>query len=366
MKGKRKYLVGVVSGMAVLAFGATAVAAPADQGRVVDRQAVQRAVDKIAASGAVLGVQVRITDGRRQFTARGGVAELGGNRPVPVDGRFRVGSITKTFVSTVTLQLVGEDKVGLDEPVSTYLPGLLPDGDTITVRMLLQHTSGLANYTTLLGQDFESIRYRHWEPGELVALSTARPLDFPPGTAWEYSNTNYVVLGMLVERVTGRSLESGIRQRILHPLGLGSSLMPGDRTSIPGPHARGYYPVEDRIVDITELNPSVVWAAGDLISTTADLDRFLDALLDGRLLKPAQQAELTKDLPITGGYGLGIFRLVASCGVATWGHDGILPGYVSFLTGTTDTRTRLALSLTTEGGQGDGAGLIELLDAVFC
>ncbi|WP_345714376.1 serine hydrolase domain-containing protein, partial [Kineococcus glutinatus] len=164
------------------------------------------------------GAQVRITDGREQLTARSGTADFGGTRPVPREGRFRAGSITKVFTATVVLQLVAEGRVGLDDPVSRHLPGVLPDtlpgGDRITVRMLLQHTSGLANYTELLPlfpeqfptpAAWEAVRYQHHEAADLVAVATAQPLGFEPGTRWAYSNTNYLVAGMLVEALTSRT-----------------------------------------------------------------------------------------------------------------------------------------------------------------
>lgn len=355
------------AGLAALAIGGTAVAQTAT-GRI-DRQAVQRAADTITGQGA-LGVQVRVVDGRDRFTARAGVAEWGGTAPVPVDGRFRAGSITKTFVSTVVLQLAGEGRVGLDDPVGDHLPGLLPDGDRITVRHLLQHTSGLYNYTAALPLDpagFETIRYKQWQPRELVALAAARPLEFPPGTAWAYSNTNYVVAGLLVEKLTGRPYGDAVRDRIFRPLGLRGSTIPAGRTEINGPHAHGYYRVAGEVVDVTRLNPSVADAAGELVTTTADLDRFLTALLSGRLLRPAQQAELLKAPPFTKGYGLGIETTELPCGVKVHGHGGGIPGYSSFMGATGDGKTRLTASFTHSPDAGDGGdGLERLLTAAFC
>ncbi|WP_158849824.1 serine hydrolase domain-containing protein [Saccharothrix deserti] len=366
--GKRGIALAAVVGLAALGLTGTAVAEPVvEQGRI-DRQVVQRALDEMARTGAQ-GVQVRVTDGRHQFTARSGTARVDSPQPVPTDGRFRAGSITKTFVSTVVLQLVGEGKVELDAPVQRYLPGLLPDGDKITVRHVLQHTSGLYNYTSALPLDpagFETIRYKTWTPAELVALATAKPLYFPPGTDWRYSNTNYVVAGMLVEKVTGRPYEAAVKQRVLRPLGLGATSVPGVRTGIPGPHAHGYYRANGQVVDVTEFNPSVAYAAGEMISTTADLDRFVDALLDGRLLRPAQQAELTSVLPNTRGYALGIEATELPCGVTVWGHGGSTPGYSSLVVSTADTKTRLVASLTSAPDPGDIAGYNEMLNEVFC
>lgn len=368
VRSKRIGVVAAVVGLTALAAGGTAVADTVDTTTRIDRGAVQRGLDKMTTTGA-LGAQARITDGRRDLVARSGVAELGRDKPVPLDGRFRVGSITKVFVSTVVLQLVGEGKVELDAPVRRYLPGLLPDGDRITVRMLLQHTSGLFNYTGALPLDpagFETIRYKHWEPTELVALATAKPLDFAPGTSWNYSNTNYVVAGLLIEKITGKPYGRAVEKRILQPLGLRDTSVPGDRTSIPGPHAHGYYKVGDQPVDVTRINPSVAWAAGEMISTTADLDRFVDALLDGKLLKQAQLAEMTTPLPFTNGYGLGIERSVLACGVEVWGHGGGIPGYNSLMLSTRDTGKRLEVSVTSAPEPGAVEGAEEVLNAAFC
>ncbi|MGM1063364.1 serine hydrolase domain-containing protein [Saccharothrix sp. Mg75] len=369
--GKRGIALATAVGMAVAGLGATglagtAVAAPT--GDRVDRGVVQRSVELMAGTGAQ-GVQVRVTDGRRQFTARAGTAEVGSPRPVPLDGRFRVGSITKTFVSTVVLQLVGEGRVGLDEPVSRHLPGLLPDGDRITVRHVLQHTSGLYNYTDALPNDpegYEPIRYRTWAPAELVALSTSKPLDFQPGTGWNYSNTNYVVAGLLVEKVTGRPYGEAVERRVLRPLGLRDTYAPGAAVDIRGPHAHGYQRLRGEVDDITRINPSVAHAAGGMISTTADLDRFAEALLEGRLLRPAQQAELTALTPVSTEYGLGVERSTLPCGAEVWGHGGGIPGYSSLVVGTANAKTRLTVSLTSAPDPGEVNGFQELLNEVFC
>jgi D-alanyl-D-alanine carboxypeptidase len=354
--------------VAVTALAVTSVPSAAAQVSRIDRGVVQAGLDKLAADGAA-GVQVRITDRRESFTARGGVAEVGGQRPVPTNGHFRIGSITKTFVSTVTLQLVGEGKVGLDEPVSTYLPGLLPDGDTITVRNLLQHTSGLYNYTDAMPLDpagFETIRFKHYDPRELVAMSTSHPLNFPPGTQWSYSNTNYIVIGMLIEKITGAPYGQAVEDRILRPLHLAHTSLPGDRVGVPQPHTHGYSQPTSPAVDVTALNPSWGWSAGEMISTTADLDRFISALLQGKLLAPAQFAELTRSLPFTGGYGLGIAEILLPCGVTVFGHDGGIPGYASVAVSTKDTKTRMELSITTGPVAGEFSGFGEVLDEVFC
>ncbi len=360
-------LVATVTAASLLVLTTAGVASAQEQS--VDRKVVQQAMDQLASSGGALGVQARVTDGRQRFTARSGKAELDSDRPVPLNGRFRVGSITKTFVSTVMLQLAGEGKVDLDAPVDRYLPGLLPYKD-ITVRQLLQHTSGLYNYTDALPLDpaeFEKIRYKHWEPKDLVAIATGKPLDFPPGTKWNYSNTNYIVAGLLVEKLTGRPYEKAVEQRILKPLKLSDTEVPGDNVNIRGPHAHGYWTVDGKPSDITRINPSVAWSAGEMVSTTQDLDTFIVALTSGKLLKPAQQKELAKTTDVSPEYGLGLQVQTLPCGTKVVGHGGGIPGYASDLLTTPDNKKRLEMSLTSAPVDGNpGQAYNTLLNEVFC
>jgi D-alanyl-D-alanine carboxypeptidase len=364
-------LVATVTAASLLALTTAGVAA-ADTGTgtdtAADRKVVQEALDQLTKSGGALGIQARVTDGRQRFTARSGRAELDSERPVPLDGRFRVGSITKTFVSTVLLQLAGEGKVELDAPVDRYLPGLIDK--QITVRQVLQHTSGLYNYTDALPlnpDEFEKIRYKHWSPQELLAISTSKPLDFAPGTKWSYSNTNYIVAGLLVEKLTGKPYEKSVEQRILKPLRLNDTEVPGDNPNIHGPHAHGYWTVNGKPSDITRLNPSVAWSAGEMISTTKDLDTFIVALTSGKLLKPAQQQELVKTTTVSPDYGLGLSVQTLPCGTKVLGHGGGIPGYSSDLLTTPDNKNRLEMSATSGPvGGNPGDAYQKLLNEVFC
>ncbi|WP_346129539.1 serine hydrolase domain-containing protein [Lentzea roselyniae] len=344
-------------------FAASAAPAPA-----VDRQVVEQALDQLTSDGGVLGVQVRITDGRQQFTARSGAAELDTTKPVPHNGKFRIGSVTKPFVSTVVLQLVGEGKAELDAPIARYLPDLLPHKE-ITVRQVLQHTGGLFSYTRALPlspDGFEPIRDKHWEASELVAIAAERPLNFPPGTKWEYSNTNYIVAGMLIEKLTGRTYPEAIEQRILKPLRLNDTYLPGDEQDIRGPHAHAYWTANGKPSDITHINPSVTGASGEMVSTTRDLDTFIVALTSGKLLKPAQQAELTRTTEVSRGYGLGL-KVMTVCGTKVWGHGGGIPGFSTELFTTSDNRRRLVMSATIAPVSGTPRpALDKLLNATFC
>jgi D-alanyl-D-alanine carboxypeptidase len=359
-------LVATVTAASLLAL-TTAGTALADE-QAVDRKVVQQALEEITQGGGALGVQARVADGRQRFTARSGKADLNSDRPVPENGRFRVGSITKTFVSTVLLQLAGEGRLELDAPVVRYLPGLIDS--RITVRQVMQHTSGLYNYTRALPlspDEFEKIRYKHWTPQELLALSTSQPLDFEPGTKWSYSNTNYVVAGLLVEKLTGRPYEKAVEQRILRPLHLNDTEVPGDNPNINGPHARAWWTVAGQPSEITRLNPSVAWSAGEMISTTRDLDTFVTALASGKLLKPAQQQEISKTTAVSPEYGLGLEVQTLPCGTKVWGHSGGIPGYSSEMLTTPDTKKRLELNATSAPVSGNpGDALNKLLTEVFC
>lgn len=269
---------------------------------------VQQLADKVASTGMV-GVQVRVTRDGHTRVVRAGTAVLGSKEPVPENGRFRIGSITKVFVATVMLQLVGEHRIALDAPVSRYLPDALPQGDKITVRMLLQHTSGVHDYEPDLpthGADYLKIRFKHQSEPAMAAVATAKPLDFAPGTSWSYSSTNYLLAGMIIKAVTGHSWNQEVSNRVIRPLGLRNTFAPTDNPFLGGPHAHGYLAVDGRAVDITEMNPTIAGASGAIVSTTADLDRLLVGLTSGRLLRPAQFAEMLHTLPFSNGYGVGL------------------------------------------------------------
>ncbi|GGQ86004.1 serine hydrolase domain-containing protein [Couchioplanes azureus] len=339
------------------------------------RQNLQRCLDRLVEVGAA-GVQFRVTSGDEVFTARAGSAELGGTEPVPENGRFRIACITKMFVSTVVLQLVAEGKVVLDAPVETYLPGVLPYGDKVTVRNMLQHTSGVFNHADSFqrpGERFLRDRYKHYDAEELVAVAAARPLNFEPGTTFEYSNTNYIALGLLIRAVTGRTYAEEIRSRIIEPLELTDTYLPGDDPEIRGPHAHGYMQIKGRSEDVTLMNPSEACSSGEIISTAKDLDTFLVALVQGRILGPAEFAEMTHTvppewvkLPMSNGYGLGFMPLETSCGLSLWGHGGGIPGYATFVGSTLDGQKRVITSITLNIDPDDFGGTFEnaVVDAI--
>ena len=249
---------------------------------------VQRQLDGLVRDAGFPGALATYEDARgrsRDYTA--GVGNLETGARVPLDGQVRIGSNSKTFFAVALLQLVDEGTIDLDAPVETYLPGLVHgdgvDGSAITVRQLLQHTSGLPNYTAVMDHDFLSTRHHYVEPRELLDLALTQP-GTPPGSRWDYSNTNYVVAGLIVQKVAGRPLAEVITDRVIEPLRLRDTYVP-DRgeESLRERHPLGYHATEPggELQDITVLDPAWAWAAGDIVSTPSDLNAFFVALMGG-------------------------------------------------------------------------------------
>ncbi|MEV6812036.1 serine hydrolase domain-containing protein [Micromonospora sp. NPDC051296] len=353
-----------------------------------DRRRLQVAVDDLHDLG-ITGVQGLTRVDGATTRARAGVGDLKRGTPVPLDGHFRMGSNTKTFVSVVVLQLVGEGKLSLDDTVERWLPGVVAgngnDGRRVTVRHLLQHTSGIYNYTNDVAvlssyEEYLAHRFDHHEAADLVALAMKHEPGFAPGTRWDYSNTNYILAGMLIEKVTGRSWATEVRSRILQPLGLRRTSAPGDRPFLPAPHAKGYQQWEPggALTDTTLFNPTVADAAGDMITTPSDLARFWQALQRGQLLKPRQMAQLHdtvladtfQDFIPGTRYGLGIMYIPNRCG-GYWSHGGDVPGMSTANGVSVDGRRVAVLSLTTQLAADEAALAVygrtfQLMDDVIC
>lgn len=350
----------------VTASAAPPATAPASTAR--DQQTLQRDVNAVVANGPT-GALVEVANGKRVSRATSGTAVAGSTQPIDPSGHFRAGSVTKMFVATVVLQLVAEHRVGLDDPIDRWLPGLLPDQGTITVRELLNHTSGLYDETDTLPLNPPSaylpLRWKTWTATELIARATAEPPLFPAGTAYHYSDTDYTVLGQLIERVTGNSYAREISDRILRPLGMSGTSLPGTRTTIPSPHAENYVPDGDGgVVDTTDMNPSVMGSAGELISTDHDLDTFTSALLGGRLLPPAELREmLAVSAPSQTGLGVEVMSL--PCGRTAYGHDGDVLGSSTWAFATANGR-RVSLSVTWGTNRPAQAAVTTLLDDALC
>ncbi|MEU4314980.1 serine hydrolase domain-containing protein [Nocardia sp. NPDC024068] len=327
-----------------------------------DRPELQRAIEEIVASGFT-GLTLRVHDERGVWAGAAGVSELGGTAKPPVDGHIRIGSNTKTFTATVVLQLVAEGKLELDAPVANTLPEFGFD-ERITVRMVLRHTSGIFNFTgeyfpdgtvvpgitcTISGKEWVDNRFATYLPEELVRLALSKPARFEPGTGWSYSNTNYVVARLLIEKVTGRSVAEEMQRLILGPLGLTGTIAPTVQTEVPEPHAHAYYRYDDagveQTVDVTRQNPSWISSGGDMISTTRDLHIFISALNSGKLLPAELLAEMRTPHPtgIPGmDYGLGVFVQQTDGGTVIT-HNGGAAGHGALMFSTPDgTKTLTA------------------------
>ncbi|MER6312388.1 serine hydrolase domain-containing protein [Streptomyces sp. NPDC001581] len=305
-----------------------------------DRAELQRRLNAIHEAG-IYGAYSAVRDGRARFDGAAGLADVSAGIPARPDLRHRVGSVTKTFTAVAVLQQSAKGRMGLDRPVGDYVPELLPGerGRKVTVRMLLNHTSGIDDY---IADAFPSLqqgstdslddnRFRTVRPAELIGYGVARPQLFEPGTAWAYSNTNYLLLGEVLRKVTGQDPERLITQDVIRRVGLRDTYFPGTDPHIRGPHARMYesfFGLIDPPRDYSVYNMTWAGTAGALVATPQDLNTFYRALLSGNLLPRRQLDEMRTTIEVkdeTGAvalrYGLGIYSLDTPCGPA-WGHDG--------------------------------------------
>jgi D-alanyl-D-alanine carboxypeptidase len=382
--------IGVVVAAAVaagaLAMPASAAESETAKGGRGDHRATQEAVDAVV-TGGVPGVVASAQRGDREvWFGRAGTADLRTGAPRRAQDRYRAGSITKTFVATVMLQLAAERKLNLDDTVDHWLPGLIQgnghDGTRVTLRQILNHTSGIYSYTedesfqhAAFSTEFLRNRFDTWSPRRIVALAMTHRPDFAPGTDWHYSDTNYTIAGLVVEKVTGRTYAREIEHRILRPLHMNATTLPGTDARMPRPAGRAYSKLtgsldapgepNSPIHDVTELNPSIAGAGGEIVSTTGDLNRFYRALMSGRLLEPRQLSEMTTTVTIKGtnlSYGLGLMKVKSTCGKELWGHNGGIQGSASETLVTTDGDHALSINYN-----GDWGGSYDrIVEAEFC
>ncbi|MCZ2824254.1 MULTISPECIES: serine hydrolase domain-containing protein [unclassified Modestobacter] len=341
---RRTWATLLVAAATVTTAGATGLLSPDDAAADAARpvHALQGELDALVADDGFPGALAAVRgSGGRVHHLTAGVGDLTTGEPVPVDGEVRIASNTKTFVATVVLQLVEEGLVDLDAPIETHLPGLVRgpggDGNAITVRQLLQHTSGLPDYDDVVVADYLAVQHRYVEPHQLLDIALARPASFAPDAGWEYSNTNYVLAGLLVQEVTGRPIGAEITTRIIEPLDLDDTYWPHEgEQELRGDHPHGYYAAEPgaEYADVTVQDPAFGWAAGQLVASPGDLLDFFTALVDGELLGPAMLTEMQSTVPAPGSaasgdeaYGLGLQTFTLSCGGTAWTHGGDIPGY---------------------------------------
>ncbi len=299
---------------------------------------LQQRLDAVVRAGSP-GVISLVNDGHTVKARAAGVADLRSKRPLRPDDRFRAGSITKSFVAVVALQLVDEGKLKLSDTVEHWLPGILPYGDKVNVRQLLNLTSGVPDDQMAVNiAIYRGDKLHAWTPRQLVALVADKPQEFPAGKGWEYSNTNYALAGMIIERAARHSLSHELQRRIFRPLRLRDTSFPVNQPALPGSHSNGYSldfddsynPIEGKLLDLSEFNPSGTWAAGNLVSTAADVAHFWRAVLGGKLLAPARLAEMKTTVPAWKGtkfrYGLGLTESPSECG-RVLGNGGDIPGF---------------------------------------
>lgn len=373
--------VAAVSGFLPAAAVAEPVPAPPPAGLV---EGIERAV-----ADGFPGVVAYTRRGELESRVAAGLADTASGERARPHQRFRIASNTKSFVSTVLLQLEGEGRLSLDDSVEKWLPGTVRgngnDGRAVTVRQLLNHTSGIYDPTTE-PEFFAPYLERHdWDyvytPREVIARAVRHRPESAPGEDWNYSNTNYLLAGLVIEAVTHRSAPAEIRRRILDPLGLDDTSFPLTDPTVHGPHLHGY-DLEGR--DVTRFSPSYDWTAGAMISTVDDLARFHRALFSGKLLRPAQQRELltTVRFPDKPAYGLGVQYLDLPCGsgpdarrIGVWETDGGGPGFTSVSLTTADGQRQLVIAVNVfdlgadlKGEQSipQGTGLAEAQVAALC
>lgn len=372
-------LVGGAAGTSAYAAPATTPkAAPAAAPAPVpapDMDGVAKVLDAALAKGAP-GAMARFSGPEGVSIRKAGVRNRVTGAAMDTRARFRIGSVSKTFSAVVLLQLVDEGRLELDQPVNRYLPGLLPD-DRITVRHLLTHRSGLADYTNAMFADtvpgFEAVRNRVFTYQELVDLSLSEPRTTEPGVAYRYSNANFVVVGMLIEKLTGRPVERAYERRIFKPLKLRDTSYVHPDTRIKGLPVRGYLHPDaagEPLVDSTEQTVSWAQSAGAVISSPADLNTFTSALMRGRLLSPETLEAMTTVTPTdttgTRFYGLGLRRYDLSCGAQVYGHTGTVQGFYTYAFSTRDGRRSLSAVANTSNHGAANTALGGTLEAAFC
>lgn len=337
-----------------------------DDSRAALRAAMQAVVD----AGAT-GVNALLDDGDDITRLAVGRARLDPERRLHPQDQARVGSITKTLIAVIALQLSREGKLDLEDSIEDWLPGVVPGGSAITLRMLLNHTSGIFNYTD--DPDFFAKAfadpYRAWTPRELIDLALENKPLFRPGTSWSYSNTGYILLGLVIEKASDTSVADLVKRRVTRPLHLEDTYF-ANTPRFRGPYAHGYTPpglYSAGYLDTSGWTPTWAWAAGALVSNTKDLRTFYQALLSGDLLPRSLLREMTTTVSVFAGagYGLGILTVDTPCGTI-WGHTGGIPGYITISYHNRSGTRSAVLVMSTEPNEAIAKKFDELVLQAVC
>ena len=368
----------LVAGLALAAPTTSAVAADrsmATPPAASDAAQLQQALDQLVADGAPGALLYRYDKGT--ITAlQSGLADIAPGTPMVPEDSYRIGSLTKTYVSTAVLQLVAQHRVHLGDHASRYLPGLLGGQPRITIRQLLNHTSGVFDFNEdprVLAPYLEGHLGHVWSPRRLVRIALSNDPVADPGTAYHYSNTNYLLAGLVVEVVTGRPLGDVLRDRVFAKARLTATTFTPSRT-LPAPSAHGYFVFSgDQPTDITPLYP-YAWASGSAVSTAPDVARFYRHLLSGGLLPRRLLGAMRRTVDASSedgpgaAYGLGLERFRTPCGVA-WGHGGNFPGYLTYVYSSPSGGRQTVLMLNEDPSsmpKAFGPHFLGLLDAAYC
>ncbi|MEV0251707.1 serine hydrolase domain-containing protein [Nocardia sp. NPDC050712] len=344
---------------------------------------LQTALEEIQRAG-VVGVFAEVRTGEQVWRGASGVADLSTGSPVTPDMRQRVGSITKTFIAVAIMQQVEQGRIRLDAPIGDYLPELVPGerGRAITVRMLINHTSGIPDlmpyaFPSLAGlfggdgavsaQSLDDNRFRVFSPAELIAMGLNAPAGEPGALPGVYSNTNYFLLGQLLESVTGSPTAQYLSENIIRPAGLEHTSLP-DSPYLEGPHPKmyeGMYGVIDPPRDYSVYDMSWTMPGAGLVSTMSDLNRFYAALLAGKIVNPAALTQMQQTVPVIAldgqpiVYGLGLHRVQLPGCEVLWGHDGSVFGAATMTLHSPDGRRQLSVAMNSVRGNKSGAARIE-------
>ncbi|WP_420236212.1 serine hydrolase [Telmatobacter bradus] len=299
------------------------------QEQAVETNAINKRLDEVANSftknDAFMGTVLVAKDSNLLLNNGYGKAVVEWNVPNSPDVKFRIGSMTKQFTAALVLLEQEEGKLSVDDSIRKYLPDSPAAWDKITIADLLHHTSGIPNF--IFDQRYFEWRMVSRTPAEEIELFKNKPLNFAPGTQWEYSNSNYTLLGMILEKVTGRRYVDLLQERILAPLGMKDSGLDDDDLTLPE-RAEGYQPGSKGIVPVRSLSMSVGWSTGSMYSTTADLLRWERALFGGKVLSPSSLEKMTT--ATKGNYGCGVF-VSRKDGMEVVEHGGSIDGFNSYM-----------------------------------